>query len=542
MRMNQKKHAMTPAWSIWSLLAITAIVSLGLPWPVFAQGTIMPAPKFLATDNNNQPISGGKLCTYSAGTTTAIATYSDSALLVPNANPVIMDSAGRATVYLSPGQSYKFVLRQPGTTTDCTTGAIVWTQDNIGAVPSSSASLDVLGVAGESVTAGQVVYLSDGSGGLTAGQWYKADADLAYASTSAIVGVVPTGITAASTGTVRLGGTVTGLTSLTVGGTYYVSQTAGSMTATAPAARVRVLGVATATTDLQMVGATPLVDSAAEWRHLAQGRLTLETGVPVSTTDQSAKTTIYYTPYTGTSIALYTASGWVLRTFAELSLSIAACTASKPYDVWVYDNAGAAALETLVWTDATTRATALTTQNGILAKTGDTTRRYIGSFYCNASGGQTDDTAELRTVYNEYNQVDRVLSRVDTTASWTSTAASTWASARAHAGNRVAVMVGWNGTPLELRAMESFQTLGNTTTVRAGIGEDVTNAAMAAGVMTTAAGAVGAAPIITNSHSVNLTPAVGYHVYNWLEWSDGSITVKGGAAPSASGLIGWIRQ
>jgi len=134
------------------------------------------------------------------------------------------------------------------------------------------------------------------------------------------------------------------------------------------------------------------------------------------------------------------------------------------------------------------------------------------------------------------------LSRVDTTASWTSTAASTWASANAAAGNRVAVMVGWNGTPLELRAMESFQTLGNTTTVRAGIGEDVTNAAMAAGVMTTAAGAVGAAPIITNSHSVNLTPAVGYHVYNWLEWSDGSITVKGGAAPSASGLIGWIRQ
>ena len=524
----------TPVYACVMLLTLAVSVS--------AQGTLMPSPKFTAFDNNGDPISGGKVCTYAAGTSTPATTYSDSGLTTPNANPVIVDSSGRASIYLSAGQSYKVVLRQPGTTTDCTTGTIVWTQDNVGAVPSSSSSLDVLGTAGESVTAGQVVYLSDGSGGLTAGQWYKADADLAYASTSSIVGIVPSAITAAATGTVRIGGTVTGLASLTVGSTYYVSQTAGGMTTTAPAPRVRVLGVAMSTTDLVMVGSLPLLDTSAEWRHLAQGRLTLESGVPVSTTDQSAKTTIYYTPYVGTSIGLYASSGWVLRTFAETSLSVATCTASKPYDVFAYDNAGTVALEMLVWTDATTRATALTTQNGVRVKNGDATRRYVGSFYCNASGGQTDDTAELRTVYSHDHQVTRVLSRVDTTASWSGTGASTWASARASAANRVAVMVGWIGGDLSLTARATFATNGSTATVKAGIGEDVTNAALAAGVLTLAGGAVGAAPNAHNSHAITRTPAVGYHVYHWIEWSDAALTILGGASPSASGLSGTIRQ
>ena len=90
-----------------------------------------------------------------------------------------------------------------------------------------------------------------------------------------------------------------------------------------------------------------------------QGRLTLESGVPVSTTDQADKVTLYYTPYVGNKISLYDGvSAWSTVTFAELSLDISAYTASKPYDIWIYNNAGTATLDSTVWTNATTRATA----------------------------------------------------------------------------------------------------------------------------------------------------------------------------------------
>src|SRR3989442_721862 len=141
-----------------------------------ATGTVMPAPKFVGLDANGNPLNGGKLYTYLAGTSTLQATYTDVALSVANANPIILDSAGRATVFLTPGTSYKFILKD-------STGAAIWTQDNIASVPAATVNLDVTGTAGEALTAGQVVYLSDGSGTKTAGQWFKADPANSYSST-----------------------------------------------------------------------------------------------------------------------------------------------------------------------------------------------------------------------------------------------------------------------------------------------------------------------------------------------------------------------
>lgn len=46
-------------------------------------------------DDNGQPLSGGKLYFYETGTTTPKNTYSDSAETTANANPVILDAAGR---------------------------------------------------------------------------------------------------------------------------------------------------------------------------------------------------------------------------------------------------------------------------------------------------------------------------------------------------------------------------------------------------------------------------------------------------------------
>lgn len=87
----------------------------------------LPVQKFF--DNNGAPLAGGLLFTYVAGTTTKIATYTDSAGTTPNTNPVVLNFRGEAQVWISPSLAYKFVLC-PANDTD-PPGNPIWTVDNI---------------------------------------------------------------------------------------------------------------------------------------------------------------------------------------------------------------------------------------------------------------------------------------------------------------------------------------------------------------------------------------------------------------------------
>ena len=60
-------------------------------------------------DANGNPLAGGKLYTYAAGTTTPLATYTDQGGLTPNANPILLNAEGKASVWLGSAK-YKFVL------------------------------------------------------------------------------------------------------------------------------------------------------------------------------------------------------------------------------------------------------------------------------------------------------------------------------------------------------------------------------------------------------------------------------------------------
>jgi parallel beta-helix repeat protein len=78
-------------------------------------------------DNNGNPLSGGKLFTYQAGTTTPQATYTTSAGNVAHANPIILDSAGRipgGELWLLINSNYKFRLED-------SVGTLVWTVDDV---------------------------------------------------------------------------------------------------------------------------------------------------------------------------------------------------------------------------------------------------------------------------------------------------------------------------------------------------------------------------------------------------------------------------
>src|SRR5688572_11891898 len=70
---------------------------------------INPILQFM--DNAGEPLSGGLLYTYAPGTTTNKTTYTDENLSVANANPIVLDSAGRCTIFLTDGEEYKFVLQ-----------------------------------------------------------------------------------------------------------------------------------------------------------------------------------------------------------------------------------------------------------------------------------------------------------------------------------------------------------------------------------------------------------------------------------------------
>ena len=64
-------------------------------------------------DNNGVPLTGGLIYTYAAGTTTPQATYTSNTGGTAQANPIVLDSAGRVPneIWLTIGLSYKFVLK-----------------------------------------------------------------------------------------------------------------------------------------------------------------------------------------------------------------------------------------------------------------------------------------------------------------------------------------------------------------------------------------------------------------------------------------------
>lgn len=71
--------------------------------------SLITNPLFIATGTNGQPLAGGQLYTYEAGTNIPLATYTNATLTVPNTNPTILDAYGSAQVWLGP-YSYKLNL------------------------------------------------------------------------------------------------------------------------------------------------------------------------------------------------------------------------------------------------------------------------------------------------------------------------------------------------------------------------------------------------------------------------------------------------
>lgn len=283
-------------------------------------------------------------------------------------------------------------------------------------------------------------------------------------------------------------------------------------------------------------GAIASLDIAdAATAQIFQARLTLTSATPVTTADVTAAGTIYLTPYKGNKIAVYNGTRWKLMPLTEISLALTA-TSGKPYDVWVYDNSGTLTLETTVWTNSTTRATALATQDGVYCKTGALTRRYVGTFY--ASGTDTtEDSAAKRFVWNYNNRVRRHMFVKESEIGWNYTTA-TMRQARGSTANQLDLVIGVaeDMVDAELYAMSSNTSANIQRYV--GIGEDSTTAEAITKSTATqpSMGSVMTASMIFSHHVKYSSYLLGRHYLTWLEYSDATGTTTFYGTLSAAGL------
>jgi hypothetical protein len=273
------------------------------------------------------------------------------------------------------------------------------------------------------------------------------------------------------------------------------------------------------------------------------GRLTLSTGTPVMRSTVSGSTTIYYTPYASDMVPIFDGTNMIPMSVSEVSQSTtdatkspAAVAASKVYDVFVWNDSGTLrATRGPAWTNDTTRGYSLTIVNGILLNASSITNgpaasrgTYVGTVRSNASstvdyifgGSASGGSAAFFGVWNCYNRVATGTTVVDTSASYTYTAA-TVRQANGSAGNQISFVLGLNEDAVAV----SYAAGGYTTAVAGsffqyGMGFDNTAAMGRQPQIIYTGSAVIAQAGCTSADQ--WTPGVGVHVLSLNQVGDGA--------------------
>lgn len=254
--------------------------------------------------------------------------------------------------------------------------------------------------------------------------------------------------------------------------------------------------------------------------------MTLTSGVPVTTSDVTAAGTIYFTPFQGNRISLFNGTEWCSLAFTEVSLSLT-LTSAKNYDVFGYNNNGALTLElSSAWTNDTTRANALTTQDGIYVKSGATTRRYLGTL--RASGtNTTEDSKSKRYLWNLYNRRSKKLYVTEATASWTYSSA-VWRPWNNNTANRVEYVCGLSEDTVSM----GFNFMMSTGIVNFSIAYDLTNNYTDFNLPVGSTGSY-----VSGSMAYNGATGVGYHFLQLVEYCGSGTPTVYGSGLGATGQI-----
>lgn len=295
-----------------------------------------------------------------------------------------------------------------------------------------------------------------------------------------------------------------------------------------------------------------------------QGRLTLVTATPVQTSDQTAKSTIYYDCYRGNNVPYYTGSADALDTISSCQVSLTMATSGTGvtnsggvFDIWwvqgganricvaTNGSGGGWASDTGgsntargtgysqvhntrgYWTNVNSIATCYngTTNYGSVSADQAT---YLGSIYTTAAG-QTGvafqpttaagGTNNIIGLWNAYNRVSAKANNSDSTSSWTYSTGA-WAAANASNSNRISFVDGLGQSPVDAVFSMPFTAAGSGCDI--GILQDTTSVP---------SGNVGFTQTANTAAvvSANFYPSVGLHYYQAAQYAGGTCTSLGGS-------------
>ena len=266
--------------------------------------------------------------------------------------------------------------------------------------------------------------------------------------------------------------------------------------------------------------ASAIVTGLTDTSQLIVGMQVSGTGIPANTTIASINSATQVTLNNNA-----TASGTVALTFKVAP--------NTNLDIFVFANAGTPKLEMVAWTNNTTRAVALTTQDGILVKNAATTRRYLGTVRTNATAGQSEDSMLRRFVWNYHQRFERLFEVIDSANSWSYTTAA-WRSLNNSTLNRVEFVMGVKEDPIYLDHHGfSSSTAGGSACF--GVCLDNTNANDALIKGASPGSTSGAMAVSTYRKLV----AEGYHFLQLTEYGGAGVTFFGdGNLPTAFQLGG----
>lgn len=400
---------------------------------------INPFPQFM--DATPTMLSGAKLFFYATGSSTKLNTYTTKALSVANPNPIVLNSAGRASVDIFlQDLEYKVVLA-PATDSDPPSSPI-WTADPVAARDSALIAKTLTG--------------SGSPNGSVAGTAGSASIlpDFYWDYTNSILYVA----------------TVTGDASTTV----WTAVNASAATPAVPPPQGR----------LTPTSATPVIIANAA---VTSVFYTPYTGNLVPIYNGASMVPTEFSELTLTLVSSHAAS--TIYDVFVFSNSGVLTLVTGP--AWTTSTAGAGARGTGASTTELTRikgllvnAVSMTARNGSTTYTvGANLATYVGSLFMDSAAGQVTchvDFGQNRKwgVWNAYNRKQVILRCGDSTASWTD-APTSFRQSRADTANKVTLFSGLAEEVFDLRFSQIVQSFANAVVadVRIGIGYNSTTAA-----------------------------------------------------------------
>jgi hypothetical protein len=294
-----------------------------------------------------------------------------------------------------------------------------------------------------------------------------------------------------------------------------------------------------------------------------QGRLTLTTGVAVTTSDVTGATAHFYTPgIGGNQIPIYDGTNMVPTAFSELTQattdttkSPAAVTTNSIYDIFVWSDSGTIrATRGPPWTSDTARGTGAGTselilQNGMWLNKNSITNgpaasrgTLVGSIRSNSSS-QLNDSAAFRWVSNAYNTAPRPMKVTEPANSWNYTTA-TFRQANGNAANQLDFLQTLGGGQFTADVFASYSNTAVANFGVVGIDIDSINATSIVNNINNLCYVPVSTYIVFVGAKYNGFPGLGRHTAIWKEYSSAAGTgtfysIAGGTILS-SGIYGSI--